>query len=1272
MRTQKHLERLGGPKRRIGDGPLGAIASRLVAQHSEEEADKLRRAQVRAEIAGQGPIFEVLQRLAAQVAEDDLVNVQAPMIMRFEAQELLKNASRAHPTDRGLKMAKAYAYQLWRQDPTGTLSVGQVAELRDHFMSEFPRSRLSAMINSEFPKVAFNTLPINKLVRIAAEISDQASYDAAVVAYGLDGTHPEQVRARAYIRGLLAMADEQPAREARIDGSAAADRTLHRLAQEEMPMPMDEPMDDTLPPVEDEVPHEESTEEMATVESPITGEELVLELGISDEEEGGEDLPEGAEGLDVIPDDVDGLEVMGQLEDMMGDEEPPLDEDEGSDLPMPGGEETLTTIEDPSSGEMLEVTLTPVEDEPNPIEDSSMISEPAADTALGMEAASKCGKCGMMWKQGADKCAGCGYMKKGRRGRRIKMAYGDAWSEYQAAIDGGYQDSPMAVQGVSPPGWEKTVEHMKEYHTKDGSEIENPFALAWWMHNQGYEPASKSERKQWHKGVRATREGHRVFAAFAIKAGTKADEPLEIFAARSMAHALRHIANYGVRGEVRSNDFENHALVILDSNEGDFIYVQAAEGAEHGDEFDPSINEQQPAQMSISQDDGKKVLMSEEEIGQPRATMDVLGPKESRLSKSAAIQICGKLGIDAGSVEDQILSGRRVTAGYWAIEVDDNDQIVVSRGKTAKKTASLWDVEDAISNFMMGVARERATEHRARKQRENPNGAKQGKTPKTQTKTAQYDLRPLFDLGCRMCGGIDEFLMPDQPVAAKCASCGNVISPDEIGRRLAQLEAFDNFVLTADIPAPKDEDLSLNARRLLAAIRSVVPGATGQIAGKQLQVQIRRASDRQMNRIRKVLEDQFGVRNISSGTADKTAATPVSSPTGTPTQHATMTAPPPQAQQATGGPTYVGPPPAPPPTPQGIEQPMVNPAQPAQTGTGVQQEMMQQATNPKGAGRWVVQARHRGKVIESMVEANDAATAKLLYKRFNRGHEIVRIAQMGAEPPAGPMPDAPGGPEDMGGPGAMDPMGAPPPGLGAEMGAPGLMGGPPQLDDATRDAIIAALTHYRNMGLGVVEALADFQNNYRELMETHGPKEDPGRHMFEGEIIALAGEVYSKPGLMTEASLRTAEESGNEFEPKVNEQQDDYVNLGEGDDVLGPDSETDPSANSALEADSINEQVDTVKDQAGAEGASTEQQSDTETNDPKDYGAYAGDAPKAQHPATDQKGVSLTDKDLGQDSDTGESQGGSTEEWESASDRANALQIQRSKAGTRQFRMPEE
>ena len=46
-----------------------------------------------------------------------------------------------------------------------------------------------------------------------------------------------------------------------------------------------------------------------------------------------------------------------------------------------------------------------------------------------------------------------------------------------------YRKVKRPKRGVAPPGWKKTVEDMK-----DESDIDNPFALAWWMKGKGHNP----------------------------------------------------------------------------------------------------------------------------------------------------------------------------------------------------------------------------------------------------------------------------------------------------------------------------------------------------------------------------------------------------------------------------------------------------------------------------------------------------------------------------------------------------------------------------------------------------------------------------------------------------------------------------------------------------------------------------------------------------------------------------------------------------------------
>lgn len=48
--------------------------------------------------------------------------------------------------------------------------------------------------------------------------------------------------------------------------------------------------------------------------------------------------------------------------------------------------------------------------------------------------------------------------------------------------------SVRVLDGVAPPGWEKTIKKMKK-----SGDIDNPWALAWWMKRQGAKPAKDDD-----------------------------------------------------------------------------------------------------------------------------------------------------------------------------------------------------------------------------------------------------------------------------------------------------------------------------------------------------------------------------------------------------------------------------------------------------------------------------------------------------------------------------------------------------------------------------------------------------------------------------------------------------------------------------------------------------------------------------------------------------------------------------------------------------------
>jgi len=80
----------------------------------------------------------------------------------------------------------------------------------------------------------------------------------------------------------------------------------------------------------------------------------------------------------------------------------------------------------------------------------------------------------------------------------------------QGAITRPTPTAEMQQQAVSPPDWEETVKHMKKH-----KEIDNPWALAWYMKNKGYEP--HKEGRDFKKLLAANAELKVILRAAAYK-----------------------------------------------------------------------------------------------------------------------------------------------------------------------------------------------------------------------------------------------------------------------------------------------------------------------------------------------------------------------------------------------------------------------------------------------------------------------------------------------------------------------------------------------------------------------------------------------------------------------------------------------------------------------------------------------------------------------------------------------------------------------------------
>ena len=54
----------------------------------------------------------------------------------------------------------------------------------------------------------------------------------------------------------------------------------------------------------------------------------------------------------------------------------------------------------------------------------------------------------------------------------------------------GAVDAQEESMGTAPPGWEPSIKRMKKH-----GDVDNPWALAWWMRRRGYQPATHVEGK---------------------------------------------------------------------------------------------------------------------------------------------------------------------------------------------------------------------------------------------------------------------------------------------------------------------------------------------------------------------------------------------------------------------------------------------------------------------------------------------------------------------------------------------------------------------------------------------------------------------------------------------------------------------------------------------------------------------------------------------------------------------------------------------------------
>lgn len=1075
MSINKHLRfhrRFAGREDEKTESPLSKIADRLVEAHAERENDRLVAAEDRAVQAGHDATIDAVTRFERRNTQASWNDDACPAVMKFDLYEAVKDASKANPTDRGLKTASLIVYNSWSDDVSGTYSLAGLRNLSARIAQEQPKTKIGAVIDNTLAKVGFNTLKdLPGLARVASRIESQDQYDSTIAANGLDG--PENIRARAFIRALLEMSPEN---STNTSTESTVDRIATRLAQLGMdefgaqPEGQDEPdmsegVDNTGEPAAesseavepDMPPHDEVDETSTEIESPVSGETLVLELGVAEpegaidgmepesigeehEQDSGAPMNPMGDGHGVMAN----MSILGQLSDMVDSEEleTPNDlayENIAEEYPEDmagveiGDSSSSTVIDDPSSGEKLRITIEPVQDE---LESGMDLDQDVGEGDHGLE---------MAGAGDMELCAEHNMPMDACMSQHGDFHKEGPDMEHEAGANEDEIGNDMRMSGAI----------YKEDEAKDDK---NPWAVDYdKMKNKL--PKSKSKSKKSYK-------------VYATIAGETSDEPMDSFTAYSMRDALKRVSSFGVDGQVLGNvdTVSREAYVLLGAARGDWLHITA-------DAFAVPVAPQPGNAVNIPEDGAKALRSNGVSESDGSGATGKKPPKEMpkpkkmarAISRDEIVKVASNLGIDAVSVESNLLNGEPVQRHGWTLKVNASDEIELYRNDIRTRTASILNMDNVIADFQAGVV---------------------ASVPDVSIRVAE-----LFQLRCAQCKSINEYVMPESATDLNC-DCGFVAKASALTNAFAKIStrSTSDYILTIEVPPGKgDRDFKVNAKRIANAVRQVV--ASAEIASfpevHTAEVVLRNVEASAVNRIERVVNDVFGSR-VTSKSAQYVGKTP--------------------AMESRPG----------------LEDPsMQAPMQTVDTQPGAQKDKMQNALDPLQPGKMGPTAGAGDEMEMSASDdehmaSNDPEmlhTAQMLMMAdepkspMDGPADSLAIAE---EPMSGDMPSM----EEESLPGAGDEGGMAQP-LDAPMGDPNSpissMAGD-VLDPEGKDAANSALLHYRNQGMGVLDALAEFKSQYSDFIDGFGEDASPERHLAEAEVVRIAGEVYSKPALIQRAA----------------------------------------------------------------------------------------------------------------------------------------------------------
>lgn len=149
------------------------------------------------------PFVNAIKRKVAKIVETPDGTI--PVVASYDLYSGIRKLAERSPKDNGLTRLATHLEKVWKADPLGTLSYDNVSAITAQFKDQYPRSKAADAIEAECARVGFHKLPVAKLARLAAKVDSQDTYDFLMESNGLGGSRADQVRSRAFVRGLVAM-----------------------------------------------------------------------------------------------------------------------------------------------------------------------------------------------------------------------------------------------------------------------------------------------------------------------------------------------------------------------------------------------------------------------------------------------------------------------------------------------------------------------------------------------------------------------------------------------------------------------------------------------------------------------------------------------------------------------------------------------------------------------------------------------------------------------------------------------------------------------------------------------------------------------------------------------------------------------------------------------------------------------------------------------------------------------------------------------------------